>query len=367
MCSASCCVCDDSSMSLITLSCAVASLLFRRASSSCRSTATLRIHSRFAATRLACHPPAPGNQRRRAHGASRAALTSTAKARTPVTSLLRFIFIAPARWRGDVVSLSKLSLSTLGGRRSFPAIMACRPPAFAAGEESGNPVVEFAEVCMCVRWRCAVLDRARRRSHSGDFVSPRMYVSRQASGEESLEDLAGARLPAHGAHACAPVDRVPARVRACVRAGGCMFVACIEQAQRRDATRGKIGSPRNGSRTSEHDSRGRLGAGEPSWGCAPPADPRTLAARAGRAAHEADSRKRLSRAQSRYGAVPLRSCCLAPGCRERGHGGPNGRQRGAAGECRRDGIRRRFGPQARSAGLSMPLAGGPQARLPVPA
>jgi hypothetical protein len=151
MCSASCCVCDDSSMSLITLSCAVASLLFRRASSSCRSTATLRIHSRFAATRLACHPPAPGNQRRRAHGASRAALTSTAKARTPVTSLLRFIFIAPARWRGDVVSLSKLSLSRIRseGDVVFPPSWRAGRPHLLPGRRAGTPSSNSPR-CVCV-------------------------------------------------------------------------------------------------------------------------------------------------------------------------------------------------------------------------
>ena len=85
-----------------------------------------------------------------------------------------------------------------------------------------------------------MLDRARRRSHSRDVVSPRIrrVFPAQASGgqgEESLEDLAGARLRAHGACACAPVERVHACMRACVHA--CMrvrrrmpFVACIEQA-----------------------------------------------------------------------------------------------------------------------------------------
>jgi hypothetical protein len=46
-------------------------------------------------------------------------------------------------------------------------------------------------------------------------------------GEESLEDLAGARLRAHGACACAPVERVHACMRVRRRIP---FVACIEPA-----------------------------------------------------------------------------------------------------------------------------------------
>ena len=70
--------------------------------------------------------------------------------------------------------------------------------AFSAGEESGNPV-EFAEVCMCVRWRCAVLTAhgADRAPATGSHRAIRRMFPAQASGgqgEESLEDLAGARL-----------------------------------------------------------------------------------------------------------------------------------------------------------------------------